>query len=128
MHRFSVVALCLLCAISGAQAAKSSDSGVDCASNDLAQVEMNGCASQAFQKKDHELNVMYGQLVKQWDADSVRQLQAAQRAWLQFRDLECIFEAPDAAGSLGPYETANCLTELTKERIADFRRMLRAAH
>ena len=114
---------CLLAA--GARAATSPGSGPDCHSPDLTQSDMNACAFQAFQKQDRELNALYGQLVKQEDPASLKQLQAAQRAWLQFRDLECIYETPDAGGSLAPTETATCQAELTKERILDLKRSLR---
>ncbi len=109
----------------GAHAATSSTSGAECDSPNLTQVDMNACAYQAFLKADRELNTLYGQLVKQEDAASVKQLQAAQRAWLQFRDLECVYETPDVGGSLAPTETASCKAELTKERILDLKRSLR---
>jgi uncharacterized protein YecT (DUF1311 family) len=118
-----VFSSCLLGA--GAHAAKSSASGADCDGADLAQVDMTACAYQAFQAQDRELNALYGRLVRQEDAASLRQLQAAQRAWLQFRDLECAYETPDAGGSLAPMETASCQAELTKERILDLKRSLR---
>jgi uncharacterized protein YecT (DUF1311 family) len=97
----------------------------DCARRDLAQVDLNACAVEAFRQQDRVLNELYAELVRQEDAASLKQLQAAQRAWLQFRDLECAYETPDAHGSIAPTETANCRTALTRERILDFRRMLR---
>ena len=118
-----VLSSCL--AATGAHAAGSPRSGADCAGLDLGQMDVNACAYQAFEKTDRELNALYGRLVKQEDPESLKQLQAAQRAWLQFRDLECVYESPDAPGSLGPFETANCKAELTKERILDLKRSLR---
>ncbi len=123
--RPAVLVLFSCLAVAGARAATSPASGADCASQDLTQVDMNACAYQAFQQQDRELNALYGQLAKQEDAASLKQLQAAQRAWLQFRDLECVFETPDAGGSLAPTETANCKAALTKERIVDLKRVLR---
>ena len=52
-------------------------------------------------------------------------MQASQRAWLQFRDLECAYEAPDTGGSIVPTSKADCLAELTRERILDLRRVLK---
>ena len=120
-----VLALSLASVLVGARAAGAPAPGPDptCTRTDLSQVDMNACAFQAFQKQDHELNVTYARLVKAWGPEGAKQLQAAQRAWLQFRDLECIFESPDAEGSLGPLEVATCKTELTKERLQDFKRM-----
>ena len=123
--RFAAFAVssCLLAA--GAHAATPPGSGPDCSASNLTQMDMNACAFQAFQKQDRELNALYGQLVKQEDPASLKQLQAAQRAWLQFRDIECLYETPDAGGSLAPTETAACKAELTKERILDLKRSLR---
>jgi uncharacterized protein YecT (DUF1311 family) len=97
----------------------------DCARRDLTQIDLNVCAAEAFRQQDRVLNALYAELVKQEDATALKQLQAAQRAWLQFRDLECVYETPDADGSIAPTETANCRAALTRERIQDFRRMLR---
>ncbi len=124
MHRL-MATLALGLAAVGAQAQSSSGGALDCKSPDLGQQGMNQCAWEAFNVQDRELNQLYKRLMKQSDAESAKQLQAAQRAWLQFRDLECIFESPDAGGSLGSAEKAECQEALTKERIADIKRSLR---
>ena len=125
LHRL-IATLALAFAAVGAQAQSSSEPALDCTdANRLGQQGMNQCAWEAFNKQDRDLNQLYRRLMKQSDAESARQLQAAQRAWLQFRDLECIFESPDAAGSLGSAEKAECQEALTKERIADIKRSLR---
>ncbi len=124
-RHIAATALAALVLATGAHAAQPKSTGDECERPDLAQVEMNACAAQAFDKADHELNTAYARLVKQEDAESVRQLQAAQRAWLQFRDLECVFETPDAEGSLGPFETASCKADLTKARTLGLKRLLR---
>ena len=124
-HRL-VLALSLAIAALGAQAQPSSkDATPDCHDGNLGQQGMNQCAYAAFDAQDRELNALYKRLMKQSDADSAKQLREAQRAWLQFRDLECVFESPDSAGSLGAAEKAECMTALTRERIADIQRSLR---
>ena len=121
LHR-SFATLALALAAVGAHA----QSKLDCKDvNNLSEQEMTACAYESFNAQDRELNQLYRQLMKKAGADSGKQLQAAQRAWLQFRDLECVYESPDAEGSLGRYETATCQAELTKERLLDFKRMLR---
>jgi uncharacterized protein YecT (DUF1311 family) len=124
MHRL-MATLALGLAVVGAQAQSSSEPALDCKSPDLGQQGMNKCAWEAFKVQDRELNQLYKRLLKHSDAESAKQLQAAQRAWLQFRDLECIFESPDAGGSLGSAEKAECQEALTKERIGDIKRSLR---
>ena len=123
--RFTVFAFSSCLLVGSAHAAGARGSDPDCGSSNLTQMDMNACAFQAFQRQDRELNALYGRLGKQEDAASLKQLQAAQRAWLQFRDLECAYETPDAGGSLAPTETADCMAELTKERILDLKRSLR---
>jgi uncharacterized protein YecT (DUF1311 family) len=121
MH-FRQTAIALFLALAGA-AAHAADAS-DCSNRDLTQIDMNVCAYQAFQKQDRALNAVYGELVKQEDAEGLRRLQAAQRAWLQFRDLECLYEAPDGGGSIAPQLKATCLAVLTRERLLDFKRVL----
>ena len=123
--RLAAVALAAIVLATGARAAPATSTGDDCERPNLTQVDINACAYQAFMKADRQLNTVYAQLVKQEDPESLKQLQAAQRAWLQFRDLECIYETPDAGGSLAPFETASCKAELTKERVLDLKRSLR---
>lgn len=121
LHR-PITTLALALAAVGAQA----QSKLDCKDvNSLSEQEMTACAYESFNAQDRELNQLYKQLMKKAGADSGKQLQAAQRAWLQFRDLECVFESPDAGGSLEPFEKASCMADLTKERIVDIRRSLR---
>jgi uncharacterized protein YecT (DUF1311 family) len=41
----------------------------------------------------------------------------SQRAWLKFRDTQCVIEGSEfAGGSLQPMVRGNCLTRLTRER------------
>ena len=121
------LALCLAAGLAQAAtpAASAPDSLADCSKQDLPQIGMDACAYDAFKKQDRALNALYGELVKTPDAGAPRQLQASQRAWLQFRDLECAYEVPDTGGSIVPMLKADCLTELTRERILDLRRVLR---
>jgi len=125
--RLIALSLCLAAGIAQAAppAAPEPDSVADCSKQDLPQVGMNACAYEAFKKQDRALNALYGELMKTPDAGPPRQLQASQRAWLQFRDLECLYEAPDTGGSIVPMLKADCLAELTRERILDLRRVLK---
>ena len=50
---------------------------------------------------------------------------ASQRAWLQFRDRQCVIEGGEfAGGSLQPTTRAGCLARLTNERIVQLRNLL----
>lgn len=49
----------------------------------------------------------------------------SQRAWLPFRDRQCVIEAAKyAGGSMVPMARARCLTRLTRERTSQFGRMI----
>jgi len=96
------------------------------ASCDENQSAMNGCAFQRWQKADARLNVLYGQLAKKTAAEDRPKLQAAQRAWIAYRDLECSFEGAEAeGGTLQPLLISDCRNTLTRQRVADFERLLK---
>ena len=118
--RLAPIALLSCLAAAGARA-----QDIDCHAHGMTQMDINYCAGQAFEKQDRELNQVYGKLAKSEDPAGLKKLQAAQRAWLQFRDLECVFETTSVGGSLAPYETATCKAEVTKERNVDLKRVLR---
>ena len=116
------LALCLLAAPLAAQ-------DVDCA-NATAQVELTYCAEQDWMTADADLNAAYKAamaLMKQIDADlpqdeqgAAANLQAAQRAWISFRDAACAAEGYLMhGGSAEPMVIYGCRAGLTKVRAAD---------
>ena len=89
----------------------------ECDRNDDSQSMMTICAGADYQTADAKLNQTYQDLVRRNDAKSNLLLQAAQRAWITFRDAECTYStAASAGGSIHPMEVSQCLTELTEER------------
>ena len=59
------------------------------------------------------------------DAEGKKLLQAAQRAWISFRDAECAFSTNDSkGGSIYPMLMSNCLEELTADRTKQLRTYL----
>ncbi len=92
---------------------------VDC-DNAASQMEMDVCASDAFKAADRTLNATYRKLMAKLDADGQGYLRDAQRAWVSFRDKECVSRTgggPDREGSIWPMIYTDCQTELTNERI-----------
>jgi uncharacterized protein YecT (DUF1311 family) len=96
------------------------------------QRAMNDRAAQRAHRADSTLNALYGQLEAKYRSDSValRKLEAAQRAWIVFRDaqIEATYPAvnqPKAYGSVLPMCISALLEELNKARIAQLRRALR---
>lgn len=107
----------------------SSARAVDCADAGD-QSTMNQCADGAFKKSDAELNTLYKRIVQRLkdDAETLKLLVAAQRAWVGFRDAECTFQTADwAGGSAYPMFYAECANALTKKRVDDFKTYLACA-
>ena len=89
-------------------------------------MEMLQCLSGEFDKADAELNKVYFQkkAIFQNETDpAIRKelnsrLQKAQRAWIGFRDAECLLQSMDnLGGSLERVENLGCRVEMTKERV-----------
>ncbi|TGQ67579.1 lysozyme inhibitor LprI family protein [Mesorhizobium sp. M00.F.Ca.ET.186.01.1.1] len=90
----------------------------ECDRSDESQQMMNICAGEDYQAADARLNTAYQELISSDDADAKRLLQAAQRAWIAFRDAECAHTtAASQGGSIHSMEVSECLTRLTNERI-----------
>ncbi|TIO76704.1 MAG: lysozyme inhibitor LprI family protein [Mesorhizobium sp.] len=91
--------------------------GQECDRSDDSQQMMNICANADYEAADAKLNAAYKELFGSNDEKAQKLLQAAQRAWIAFRDAECAYSAADSeGGSIHPMEVSQCLTELTNER------------
>lgn len=89
------------------------------------------CLKDAFEQADAELNRAYKvlrQAAEQWDArqeteegkGAVKALIAAQRAWIVYRDQNCIVEGFRArGGSLESVFVTHCEIKLTKVRTKE---------
>jgi uncharacterized protein YecT (DUF1311 family) len=97
---------------------------VDCShAND--QFSMNICADRDYQIADKTLNDTYRRLMASVSPAGRSKLQAAQRAWLAWRDAECQFEtAGSADGSIHPYVVSICRNELTRAQATRLDRQL----
>ena len=117
--------------------ATADDPSIDC-DNQRYQVEMNYCAGQDYEVADAELNAQYKQTVvvlKARDKDIDRSydtqpthyeaLLAAQRAWLTYRDQQCLGESFAArGGSMAPMLHSGCMARLTKARTAELQALV----
>jgi uncharacterized protein YecT (DUF1311 family) len=103
---------------------------IDCA-NAMAQIEINMCAYQDFEKADAELNAVWKQakasadeLDSQENDDSrkgaAKSLLAAQRGWIAYRDGACELAGWEAhGGSMEPMVVSGCLAEKTRARTKE---------
>jgi uncharacterized protein YecT (DUF1311 family) len=99
-------------------AAASTARAQECDRDDDSQQMMNICAAADHAAADATLNKTYQDIVGQGDAKTNKLLQAAQRAWIAFRDAECDYSTSDSVGgSIHPMELSQCLTRLTNDRI-----------
>lgn len=99
----------------------------DCGSQDLNQMQLTECANQAAKQADAELNRVYGALQGKIEPAAQQRLRDAQRAWIAFRDKECLFRTnggADQPGSIWPMEVLDCTADLTRARIKDLKRQL----
>ena len=91
------------------------------------QTDMSLCADQAYRKSDADLNAAYRDVMARLkgNKDATTQLQAAQKAWLFFRDAECGFSASGVTGgSAYPMVLSLCLDKLTQARTKELRAYL----
>jgi uncharacterized protein YecT (DUF1311 family) len=102
--------------LAGAPAQADDADGIDC-NNAMAQNDMNICADKDYRKADAALNRTYKDTLKGQDAHTTDLLRKAQRAWIAFRDAECVYQnVENEGGSIYPMVYAGCLTRLTKLR------------
>lgn len=97
---------------------------IDC-NNPRGTPEINYCAEESYKAADRRLNQVYQQLTSKVSGEEKRQLIAAQRAWIGFRDRNCIFENYNSQNGTGYLAYFNeCLERMTKQRTADLERYI----
>ncbi len=100
-----------------------------CMRTSQTQAAMNACAAAEEKRADAAINrqwsITYGAMKRKDAADRTRgggpgyatALLASQRAWLQFRDRQCVVEGLSAyGGSIRPLVIAQCRTTMTRNR------------
>ncbi|CAB3890863.1 hypothetical protein LMG26858_03722 [Achromobacter anxifer] len=100
---------------------------LDCG-NAATQTDMGLCADQAYRKSDADLNAAYKEVTARLkhDKDASAKLQAAQKAWLFFRDAECAFASGGTTGGTAyPMVLSLCLDKLTQARTKELRAYLK---
>ncbi len=101
------------------------------------QAAMNGDAAAAWKTADAQMTRQWQRsyaFMKRRDAQDTSRgggfgyapaLLASQRAWLTFRDRQCVIEGGEfAGGSMQPMARAQCLTRLTRERTAQLAKLI----
>jgi uncharacterized protein YecT (DUF1311 family) len=86
------------------------------------QLDLNKCFAEESHKADGHLNTIYANLLEQMQGAAAQKLKAAERAWIQYRDLHCEaarFEYE--GGSMSPMVFAQCMATTTEHRIEDLK-------
>ncbi|HZT89915.1 MAG TPA: lysozyme inhibitor LprI family protein [Stellaceae bacterium] len=99
-----------------------------------AQTEYNGdttreqeaCFAKQYEAADARLNQVYRELTaKLSKPDDRALLQAAEQAWIAFRDKECAFETSGTRdGTIHPIVVSVCLTQKTEAHLQELQRQL----
>ncbi|UIK04056.1 lysozyme inhibitor LprI family protein [Neorhizobium galegae] len=105
--------------------------------NPQTQIEMNICSQRDYDAADKALNAQYQttrKAMKAWDADAMSELKGAedalvkaQRAWVAYRDAQCISTGFQAhGGSMVPMLISGCQADLTRKRTAELKELTEA--
>ena len=74
------------------------------------------CVGTEHQRQDAVLNAAYRSAMGKLNPRQKGKLQAAQRAWMAFRDAECIAQQDEDWGSLSTVSANFCVLRMTVER------------
>lgn len=113
----------------------------DCDDNSPQQM-LNICAANAAQAADYELNLVWKRVaaeMKRRDTEIDRSydkqpgffdtLLASQRAWLTYRDKQCLLASFEMRGGSGaPQIHGDCFHELTRARIAQLNALIQTGN
>jgi len=120
-----ITQLLLTCSLISATAVQASDD--NCFENAQTQAQLNGCAVEALNKADGDLNTLYHRMQERLknDINTKAMMVEAQRKWLTFRDAECkFFSSRSAGGSMSTLQMDDCLTKLTRTRVMELQNHL----
>ncbi len=100
----------------------------DCDKN---QLTMNFCARHYFDVADVELNDLFKQkMAALEDAKTKERFQNAQRAWLLFRDKDCLFQVPtrDDSRTDWPMLYWSCMKTHTQQRAVELKEFIKCTY
>jgi uncharacterized protein YecT (DUF1311 family) len=80
---------------------------------------MLDCIATELQRQDARLNRAYKAAMAPLSAPRKKQLQAAQRAWLAYRDANCQFYADPEGGSVAAVVANDCVLSATASRALE---------
>ena len=97
----------------------SAQSAPDC-NQPQTTADMRDCAAINLDQSDHQLNAVYGKLMKKLDDEGQRKLKESQRSWIKFRDLNATFLADlNRGGTMEPLTYITTKAEMTDRRVQE---------
>ncbi len=82
-------------------------------------LSMVECMVSELGRQDKRLNTAYNALMVELAPPRKKQLQAAQRLWLQYRDANCSFYYDPDGGSLARVAAQSCQLQMTAQRAQE---------
>lgn len=82
-------------------------------------LEMRECISAEYERQDQLLNRNYQALMADLTPERKKQLQSAQRLWIQYRDANCQFYADPDGGTMAAIAAADCGLQMTADRVRE---------
>jgi uncharacterized protein YecT (DUF1311 family) len=87
--------------------------------------ELNQCETWNLLKADDQLNANYQKLLKSLNQESAQQLKTAQRAWMAYRDANCLYYAVELNATGGSIlRELSCKVQMTKQRARELKENL----
>lgn len=86
-------------------------------------INMIECIDAETKRQDIRLNNAYKKVMNQLSPERRKQLQTAQRAWIQYRDANCTFYADPDGGSLARVSANDCFMSATASRSKELETM-----
>ncbi|HVA17762.1 MAG TPA: lysozyme inhibitor LprI family protein [Candidatus Dormibacteraeota bacterium] len=139
--RMTIVLLTFAASASAQQRLKASGSKEkDPCASAMTQYDINQCTLKEYHKAEAHLNAIYAKLLalmgqdfararqrndselETFDKTALRKLREVQGIWLQYRSHECgAAEQQIDGGSMSPAVWAECMTEVTNDRIKELK-------
>lgn len=82
-------------------------------------INMLECLDAETKLQDKRLNIAYREAMGQLSPERKKQLQQAQRAWINYRDANCNFYADPEGGSMARLSASDCLMSETASRAKE---------
>lgn len=84
--------------------------------------ELYACSAEELDRRNAELNGVYGDLAPRLEPNERKALVTAERAWIAYRDAQCDYQgAENEGGTIQPFVIEECLVDITDTRVAFLR-------